>query len=88
MSIVDTWLVYSECTQTEEDQGAFYEYLAAEMIDNTFDVGAVGTRMARSSARQSVGSYNMSTASSLTGAVIDLHGRGRSGVGMHLTPCK
>jgi hypothetical protein len=32
MSIVDTWLVYSQCTQTEEeDQGAFYEYLAAEM---------------------------------------------------------
>jgi hypothetical protein len=46
MSIVNTWLVYSQCTQeTEEDQGAFYEYLAAEMIDDTFDVGAFGTRM-------------------------------------------
>jgi hypothetical protein len=90
MSIVITWLVYSQCTQTEEDQGAFYEYLAAEMINNTFDVGAVGTRMAISSAWQSVGSSITSAASSLsTGAAIDLHGgRGRSGVGVHLTPCK
>jgi hypothetical protein len=46
MSIVDTWLVYIKCTQTEEDQGAFYEYLAGEMIENTFDMGVVGgTRM-------------------------------------------
>jgi hypothetical protein len=88
MSIVDTWLVYSQCTQTEEDQGAFYEYLAGEMIDNSFDV--IGTRK-RQHHPASVDSSLTSTPGSngtLTGAVIDVSGRGRSGVGAHLTPCK
>ena len=32
--VVDAWLVYSKCTETEESQREIYEYLAEEMIDN------------------------------------------------------
>jgi hypothetical protein len=49
MAIVDTWLVYNQCTQTEEDPGAFYEHLALEMIENTMDLPAAAGRCRRSS---------------------------------------
>jgi hypothetical protein len=78
-------------------QGEFYEKLALEMIKNTMDLGnagACGRRHHRSttSARLSVDSSSLrSTPGSFgthTGAVIDVSGRGRSGMGAHLTPCK
>jgi hypothetical protein len=37
MCVVDSWLMYSKCTETEEKQREFYEMLAEEMIDNTHD---------------------------------------------------
>jgi hypothetical protein len=49
MAIVDTWLVYSQCTtQAEEDQGAFYEHLALEMIENTMDLPPAAGHLCRS----------------------------------------
>jgi hypothetical protein len=87
MSIVYTWLVLSQCTQTEEDQGAFYEYMALETIDNSFDLGAIGGTRMLCTPRQSIASSLMSDRS-LTGAIVDLNRRGRSGVRVHLTLCK
>jgi hypothetical protein len=87
MAIVDTWLVYSQCTQTEEDQGSFYEHLALEMIENTMDLppGVTAGRRRRSSPssskRQSIDSSLTSTIGSFgthTVAVIDVSGRGSS----------
>jgi hypothetical protein len=35
--VVDTWLAYSQCTGTKENQKDFYTSLSEELIDNTFD---------------------------------------------------
>ena len=43
--IVDTWLAFKGCTSgsyERETQSPFYEFLAEELIDNTFD--RIGTR--------------------------------------------
>jgi hypothetical protein len=37
MCVVDSWLIYSKCTETEEKQCAFYKLLAEEMIANQHD---------------------------------------------------
>jgi hypothetical protein len=37
MIVVDTWLAYSQCTGTKENQKDFYTSLCEELIDNTFD---------------------------------------------------
>jgi hypothetical protein len=89
MGVVDTWLVYSQCTQTEEPQTDFYEDLALEMLQNTYDNKSATTRQrSGQGARQSIDSSLTSGSGSLCGAVIDVNGRGRSGVGVHLTPSK
>jgi hypothetical protein len=38
MCVVEAWLMYSKCTETEEKQHEFYELLAEEMINNTHDL--------------------------------------------------
>jgi hypothetical protein len=42
MGIVDTWLAFNGCTRAElngrEKQSKFYELLAKELIDNSFDL--------------------------------------------------
>ncbi len=37
MCVVDSWLVYSKCTETEEKQWELYKLLAEEMIENMHD---------------------------------------------------
>jgi hypothetical protein len=75
--VVDTWLVYSKCTGTIEDekQAEFYTLLAEELIENTYD-SALGRRR-----RSDFVTEDSPTLSRLTGAP-------RSGVYAHLTPTK
>ena len=77
MTLVDTWLVYSGATRTKETQSEFYEDLATELIDNTYDTVGGGRR--RTSQGNSTGSPV-----SLT----DNCGRVRCGVDHHVTPTK
>ena len=40
MTVVDTWLAYSQCsetTQQRDSQKNFYTVLAKELIDSTYD---------------------------------------------------
>jgi hypothetical protein len=76
MCVVDSWLVYSKCTETEEKQREFYELLAEEMIDNQHD--QVRGRRFLDSASNSLGSPELITA----------EGHLRSGISAHLTPTK
>ena len=43
MCVVDSWLMFSKSTESEEKQRDFYELLAEEMIDNSHDM-VRGTR--------------------------------------------
>ena len=38
MTVVDTWLAYSQCTETQKSQKDFYTILAEELIDNGYDL--------------------------------------------------
>ena len=80
ITMVDTWLVYKQCTHTSEIQKDFYGYLAEELIDNAYDTA--GTRQA---ARRSRG--EMSVPRNYTGVVAE-NGMLRSGASIHLTPTK
>jgi hypothetical protein len=73
MCVVDAWLMYSKCTETEEKQREFYELLAEEMIDNTHDLR--GRRHAPNSVTGSP-------------ELITPDGHMRTGIGAHLTPTK
>ena len=42
MTMVYAWLVFKQCTQTNEIQKYFYSYIAEELIDNVYDIA--GTR--------------------------------------------
>ena len=37
MNVVNVWLVYQGITGTADTQADFYNYLAEELIDNTYD---------------------------------------------------
>jgi hypothetical protein len=56
MCVVDSWLVYSKCTETEEKQRKFYELLAEEMIDNQHDQ-LQGRRFLELASNSTVGSW-------------------------------
>ena len=73
MCIVDSWLIYSKATETEKKQRDFYELLAEEVIDNTYDQVRGGRRQ---------GSENGSP------GIITAEGHMRSGIAAHLTPTK
>jgi hypothetical protein len=76
MIVVDTYLVYSQSTDSEGTQKDFY--LAEHLIDNNFDGAAAGGRRSR----ENTGVVNPDpTLSSTTGAP-------RSGVDIRLTPPK
>jgi hypothetical protein len=79
MIVVDTWMVYSKCTNQTEDDGEsqkdFYTLLAEELIDNTFDSPRRRTRHSEGVSDTSP-VLNRST------------GMARAGVGAHLTPTK
>ena len=38
MNVVDTWLEYQGITRTADNQYDLYNYLAEEMINNTYDI--------------------------------------------------
>ena len=76
MCVVDAWLVYSKCKETEEKEREFYELLAEEMIDNSHD--QVRGRGRRPMDIDLIGNPDLITAD----------GRMRSGISAHLTPTK
>jgi hypothetical protein len=77
MMIVDSWLVYSQATKTQESQQDYYAHLAEELIDNTYDQVGSGTRR----------SENIAETPS-PDLVHRRTGAGRAGVYAHLTPTK
>ena len=77
MTVVDTWLAYSQCTETRESQKDFYTILAEELVDNCFDsVNVRGTR-------RSTGPNGMSPT-----LFERTSGDPRAGCYAHLTPTK
>lgn len=47
MIVVDTYLVCSQSTECKETQKEFYDELAEDLIDNSFDGAAAGGRRSR-----------------------------------------
>jgi hypothetical protein len=84
MCVVDSWLAFSQCTESSETQKDFYSLLADEFIDNNYDNrrGPAVRGIARSSQQQN--EDDSSTISGLTSA----SGLPRCGVHSHLTPTK
>jgi hypothetical protein len=79
MCIVDSWLVFNGATRTSNDgesQQQFYNYLAEELIDNTYDDGSVTRNRGTNGSNASPELLNRRT------------GSGRSGLQVHLTPTK
>ena len=75
MCVVDAWLVYSKCTETEEKQRDLYaEALVEELIDNTHDQ-VRGRRGIAEASTDSIGSPELITAD----------GHLRSGISAHIT---
>ncbi len=72
MCVVDSWLMFSKSTETEEKQRDFYELLAEEMIDNTHD---------QVRGRRAVSEDG-------SPGIITAEGHMRSGIAAHLTPTK
>ena len=79
MMFVDTWLVYSQCTNAQESnytQKQFYTDLAEELIDNRVDSPGGHARQ------------QGQAANSISPAVNRRTGQARAGVAAHLTPTK
>ena len=78
MTVVDTWLVYSQVTGSTELQSEFYVLHAEELIDNNIDIWP---QRQRNSAEDGSDSSNESPGLTRTGRVC-------AGVSCHLTPTK
>jgi hypothetical protein len=76
MTVVDTWLAYSQCTATKQSQKDFYTILAKELIDNSYD--SVNVRGRRNPAPPGMSPILFERAS----------GDPRAGCYAHLTPTK
>ena len=83
MIVVDTWLLYSQCTKTKSKQRSFYMHLAEELIDNTYDAGSTPMRNTRQASQQVQELQNMSPAMARI-----QEGQAVSGLAAHLTPTK
>ena len=81
MIVVDTWLAYSQCTGTQENQKDFYTSLSEELIDNTFD--HVHNRR-----RRGVNEQDASVSSRSPELFNRATGNPRAGTSAHLTPTK
>jgi hypothetical protein len=73
MCMVDAWLMYSKCTETEEKQREFYELLAEVMINNTHDL---------------CGRRHLPNSITGSPELITPNGHMRCGISVHLTPTK
>ena len=78
MIVVDTWLVYSQATDSTELQSEFYVRLAEELIDNNIDSRP---QRRRNSGEDGSDSNDESPVMTRTGRVC-------AGVSCHLTPTK
>ena len=75
MMVVDSWLAFNGCTNSDESQKVFYVLLAEELIDNVYDQSNT-TRLGRR-----VAEGTSPTLAAGTGVP-------RSGVAAHITPTK
>jgi hypothetical protein len=78
MVLVDSWLAFTQCTNSEEKQKDFYILLSEELIDNNYD------RTGGRSRRQEDGGIGSNSSPTITHAT----GAPRSGIYAHLTPTK
>jgi hypothetical protein len=78
MTVVDTWLAYSQCSETQQrdSQKNFYTVLAKELIDSTYD--SVNVRGRRNPGQPGMSPTLFKRAS----------GDPRAGCYAHLTPTK
>ena len=78
MIIVDTWLCYAQCTNTQETLSNFYSHLGEELIDNNINnspTNAAGTH------QRDFGDYDESL-------VLSQNGQVHAGIAFHLMPTK
>ena len=79
MIVVDSWLVDKAATNSKEDQKAYYNALAEELIDNRYDEGLRGRDAMNASVED--GTQN-------SPSICQTTGKPRSGLSVHLTPTK
>ena len=77
MTVVDSWLTFSACTDATETQKEYYSLLAEELIDNTYDAAA--------GPRRNLLTQNLDNESATLNAET---GMPRGGVNSHITPTK
>jgi hypothetical protein len=75
MTVVDSWLAFTACTQSCETQKEFYTLLSEELIDNTYDLEG---QRPRRTAQDSTASPTLHKATGVP----------RGGVHSHITPTK
>ena len=80
--VVDTWLVYSQCTETQMCQKDFYTQLAEDLIENTYDMVHYGVR------RNGAGEHQEGQLRSSPTLFERQSGDPRAGCFAHLTPTK
>ncbi len=75
MTVLDSWLAFTACTQASESQKEFYTLLSEELIDNTYDYEG---QRPRRTANDSSASPTLAPGTGVP----------RGGVNSHITPTK
>ena len=85
INVVDVWLVHQGITGRAETQADFYNYLAEEMIDNTYDRFMI--RIAEGRRRNIVDSHDK-TFDDDNPLFVRINGSPRCGISLHMNPTK
>ena len=85
MNVVDVWLAYQGITGTAETQADFYNYLAEEMIDNTYDRFMMQSAEGR---RRNIVDSDDETFDDDNPLFGRINGAPRYGIALHVTPTK
>ena len=85
MNVVDIWLAYQVITGTAETQSDFYNYLAEEMIDNTYDRLMMRSAEGR---RSNIIDSDEKTFDDENSLFVRINGAPRCGIYIHVTPTK
>ena len=85
MNVVDVWLAYQGITRTVEIQAGFHNYLAEEMIDNTYARFVIRRAEGR---RRTVVDYDDDYVNDEYPLFGLINGAPRCGIALHVTPTK
>ena len=85
MNVADVWLAYQGITRTAETQADFYNYLAEEMIDNTYDRFMIRSAEGR---RRTIVDSDDETIFDDNPLFGRINGAPRCGIALHVTPTK